>query len=238
MNITAILFDLDGTLLPMDQDLFMGTYLKMLGAKLADYGYEPNKLMKSVVAGTDAMVNNDGSDTNENVFWNRFKELLGDEILDHKPVFEEFYLNDFGKLREYCEFNEKAAKTVRTLKEKGFRVILATNPFFPQIATQQRIRWTGLEPEEFEIYTTYEDTYYCKPNLNYYRSIMKQLDLKPEECIMVGNDAYDDMIAAELGMQVFLLDDCLMNKRNVDITPYEKGSFDEFIDFVTSVCNK
>ena len=35
MSINAILFDLDGTLLPMDQDLFMKYYFGELAKKLA-----------------------------------------------------------------------------------------------------------------------------------------------------------------------------------------------------------
>jgi len=31
----------------------------------------------------------------------------------------------------------------------GFRVALATNPIFPAIATEKRIRWAGLTPEDF-----------------------------------------------------------------------------------------
>lgn len=63
--ITTILFDLDGTLLPMDQDVFAGTYLKGLAATAAPYGYEPNGFVKAVMLGTKAMVNNKGNQTNE-----------------------------------------------------------------------------------------------------------------------------------------------------------------------------
>ena len=34
MKIKAVLFDLDGTLLPMDQDLFLKSYFKGIGKKL------------------------------------------------------------------------------------------------------------------------------------------------------------------------------------------------------------
>ena len=54
--IKAILFDLDGTLLPMDQDEFTKGYFKLLAAKLAPYGYEPKTLIDTVWAGTAAMV--------------------------------------------------------------------------------------------------------------------------------------------------------------------------------------
>ena len=65
MRITTVLFDLDGTLLPMDQDLFVKSYFGKLAEKLAPYGYEPKTLMKAIWAGTGAMVQNDGSKKNE-----------------------------------------------------------------------------------------------------------------------------------------------------------------------------
>ena len=40
-KLTTILFDLDGTLLPMDNDAFTRGYFKLLAARLAPLGYEP-----------------------------------------------------------------------------------------------------------------------------------------------------------------------------------------------------
>ena len=64
-KLTTILFDLDGTLLPMDNDAFTKGYFKLLAARLAPLGYEPAKLVDSIWAGTAAMVKNDGSQNNE-----------------------------------------------------------------------------------------------------------------------------------------------------------------------------
>ena len=44
MSIKAILFDLDGTLVPMDQDEFVKDYFKRISTKLVPYGYEPKQL--------------------------------------------------------------------------------------------------------------------------------------------------------------------------------------------------
>ena len=77
--IKAILFDLDGTLLPMDQDEFTKGYFKLLAAKLAPYGYEPKTLIDTVWAGTAAMVKNTGAQTNEAAFWERFSRTYGAE---------------------------------------------------------------------------------------------------------------------------------------------------------------
>ena len=232
MDINTILFDLDGTLLPMDQEKFVNGYFKMLAAKLAPYGYEPQQLINAILAGIEAMIKNDGSQLNEDAFWKRFVEIYGDKVLADKPVFEDFYKNEFQDARSFCGFNPKAAETVRSLKDKGYRVVLATNPLFPSIATESRIRWAGLEPSEFDLYTTYENTSYCKPNLDYYRDILKRINCRPEECIMVGNDVGEDMVVEALGMQAFLLTDCLINTQKKDITAYPHGSFEQLLSML------
>ena len=61
--ITTILFDLDGTLLPMDQDVFVAAYMKGLATTAAPYGYESDKFVKAVMTGTVAMIKNDGRKT-------------------------------------------------------------------------------------------------------------------------------------------------------------------------------
>ena len=42
---------------------------------------------------------------------------------------------------------------------------------------------------------------------------------------MVGNDAREDMIAETIGMSVFLITDCLVNRENLDISRWPHGSF-------------
>ena len=85
------------------------------------------------------------------------------------------------------------------------------------------------------MYTTYENCSYCKPNPEYYREIIKQLGVKPEECLMVGNDVGDDMVAETLGMKVFLLTDCLINNGEKDISGYPQGDFTQLFRFIDEV---
>ena len=73
----TILFDLDGTLLPMNQKLFTERYLYGLAAFVAPYGFEPEEVISSVWKGTGAMVQNDGTMTNEERFWQVFHDLTG-----------------------------------------------------------------------------------------------------------------------------------------------------------------
>lgn len=234
-NIKAILFDLDGTFLPMDQDLFVKSYFKLLAVKLAPYGYEPKQLIDAIWSGTAAMVKNDGTCRNEDAFWKLFTGIYGNQALEHLPVFEDFYANEFQQVQSVCGYNPQASEVIALVKEKGFRTALATNPIFPAIATESRIRWAGLSHTDFELYTTCENSRFCKPNLDYYRDILSQMDLRPEECVMVGNDVAEDMVARELGMQVFLLTDCLLNKHNEDISQFPHGGYPELLEYIRAL---
>lgn len=232
MSVKAVLFDLDGTLLPMDQDVFIKAYFKGIAARLASRGYAPEALIAAIWKGTAAMINNNGAKTNEAVFWDTFTGIFGERAREDEPYFEEFYKTDFDKVRSVCGFEPNAAALVRKLKADGACVVLATNPIFPAIATESRIRWAGLEPEDFELYTTYENISFSKPNPEYYGEIARRLGVAPEECLMVGNDVGDDMVAATLGMQVFLLTDNLINKTENDISNYPNGGFAELMRYI------
>lgn len=220
MNIKAVLFDLDGTLLPMDQDVFIKGYLGGLCRTLAPRGYDPKAVGAALWKSTDEMIKNDGRRTNEQVFWDSFCSILGDAVRDEEPLLNIFYNTDFQAIKDLCGFTPEAALLVEDLYRRGLRVALATNPLFPAIATNSRIRWAGLSPDCFELVTTYENSRYCKPNPDYYSEILKALGLRAEECLMVGNDVCDDMVAQNLGMNVFLLTDCLINKNGSDICSY------------------
>ncbi|MBE6574119.1 MAG: HAD family hydrolase [Ruminococcaceae bacterium] len=231
--IKAVLFDLDGTLAPMDQDMFIKKYFGALAKKFASRGYDAEDFSKNIWLGTRAMVSNDGSKTNEEAFWSFFTGVYGEQGKQDLPIFEDFYINDFPSVgKEICTPNPDAHKAVEYIKSKGLRISLATNPLFPSIATEERIRWAGFEPSDFEDYTTYENCRYCKPNINYYIEVLDKLGLKAEECLMVGNDTIEDTVPLELGMKVFLITKHLLNKDNRDISVYPNGDFNDLVEYI------
>lgn len=235
MAITTVLFDLDGTLLPMDQDIFTKTYFSLLAKRLAAHGYEPEALIAGIWAGTKAMVKNDGSATNAEVFLEDFCTRFGEKARNDMPHFEAFYREDFHQVQVSCGFEPQAAPIVALCKTLGLQTVLATNPIFPAIATEQRIAWAGLKPEDFALYTTYENAKHSKPNLDYYRDILSKLGLSPEECLMVGNDVDEDMITEQLGMQVFLLTPCMINRSGKDISTYPQGDFSALAEYLRAL---
>ncbi len=235
MKTSMILFDLDGTLLPMDQDQFTEAYFQSLAAYMAGKGFEPKAFGKSIWLGLGAMKQNDGARTNEAVFWEAFCSVWGKEALTHLPDFEAFYRNEYDKVSGVCGFQPKAAETVQALHARGLHLTLATNPLFPRIAIEKRCRWAGVEPSLFDHITVYENSSFSKPNPDYYREILQKTGFAPEECVMVGNDVGDDMIAETLGMRVFLLTDYLINPQGVDISCYSHGNYEALAAFLADL---
>lgn len=232
MDIKAILFDLDGTLLPMDNDLFTKGYFRLLAKKLAPHGYDPQELVAAILKGTEAMVRNDGSATNCDAFWRKFAEVLGEKVYEDKCVFDEFYENEFNDAKQFCGFTPKASEIIDSCKKKGYRLLLASNPLFPMAAQKARLGWAGISPDSFEFISSYENSHFCKPNPEYFSEMTERLKLAPEECLVIGNDADEDMAAKNIGASVFLLTDCVINRGNKEITQFPHGGFEELAAFL------
>lgn len=233
MSFSTVLFDLDGTLLPMDLDLFLQKYFSSAAEKLAPHGYDPGEFISALWKGSLAMLKNNGSRTNDKAFWEVMNGIYGEVRAKRaEEILEDFYRNDFDFLRIYCGFDPAAAQTVRKLKALGYRVALATNPLFPHMATESRISWTGLSPDEFELYTTFENSTFSKPSTGYYLEVAEKLDVDPKACLMVGNDTSDDLEAQKAGMDVFILTNNLINKKNIDLTAIPHGDFSDLLDYI------
>lgn len=234
MKYEAILFDLDGTLLPMDNDEFVKTYLGYLAKNVAHLGYTKETLIPAMWKGVAAMVKNDGSRTNYDAFWDTFSKMIGDHVYEHISTFDEFYGNDFNKASFVATPTPLAQKAVDIAKEKADKVILATSPMFPAVAVYSRLKWAQVERESFDMITTYEDCKTCKPNPAYYLEIAKKMNLDPKRCLMIGNNVKEDIIAAQtVGMDTFLLTDHLICEGEMPET--KKGSFEELITFLQNI---
>ncbi|MGX8699119.1 MAG: HAD family hydrolase, partial [bacterium] len=115
----AVLFDLDGTLLPMDQEYFVEQYLLLLAKTVGYLGYEAKPLIRAVWAGTEAMFKNDGSCTNEAAFWRRFRDFYPAVNEAHIAAFDSFYAHEFDAARAFCGFDPGAAEAVRLTQKLG-----------------------------------------------------------------------------------------------------------------------
>lgn len=239
----TILFDLDGTLLPMDTRGFTDTFYKAVTGRFSRLGVVPENLIHAIVQGTDAMIANDGFLTNEECFWNTFSRAISDDgnpiskgdLKLFKHEFDNFYKKDFFVTRLNTTATPIAKECVRMLKNKGYRLVVAANPVFPEEAMIERIRWADLDENDFDLITSMENSCFSKPNLNYYRKVLQMVGVTADECMMVGNDVTEDMCALKLGIDVFLLDECLINKQNIDVTDFKMGDWRTFRELVSEL---
>ncbi len=230
--IKTIFFDLDGTLLPMDYDTFEKGYFSLLIKKLMPLGFSKDEIINGVWYGTKAMMQNDGQISNEEVFWSKFGSLFKEKTDFLKIQLEDFYDSDFDNAISFCGFNPAVKHALDEISRAGIEMVVATNPIFPKTATVKRIKWAGLNPDDFSYISTYENSHYCKPNVNYYIEILNKLNLKPDEVIMVGNDLTEDLAAQQAGIKVFIIDDCLLNTQNIDINTVLHGNFESFVGWL------
>ena len=235
MKIKAVLFDLDGTLLPLDQNEFIESYFKGLVGALLPLGIDAETLGKTIWQGTYAMIKNGGEKSNEEVFFDYFQSVCKTDIEKFRALADDFYRGGYQKLAEITHPTPLAVRAVELARGEGRRIVLATNPLFPEYAQHSRIRFAGLEPSDFDLVTSYESEKYAKPNPQYYLSICYRLDVKPEECLMIGNDEREDMHAASsVGMSCYLIDDCAIRAEEYAWTG-EHGSFAELIEKLKSI---
>ena len=231
-KITTVLFDLDGTLIGMDQDEFVKEYFSSIIEHLSSLGYDAPTAERALYGAVRAIFANDGKITNEQCFSRAFLDGIGGYTDTLDPL-DDYYNGAFVEvISTTCYEYPRAREVLERVKNKGLRAVLATNPLFPEVATIQRMAIGGLYPRDFEYITTYENRSYAKPSPEYFRELLDKLGLSADECVMIGNDTRDDMSATTLGIPVFFLTDGLINKSGVDISDYSHGSFDELIDFI------
>lgn len=239
----TVLFDLDGTLLPMDMKEFTDTYMLLLSNRLETAGYDAKKIVAALWVGVKAVTENDGLITNEECFWKAFENFMTDgngkmESKVKRKIEKEilkFYKEDFGVVRYITHPTDVVAECIDILKDKGYQLVVATNPIFPEVATLERIHWAGVNPEDFSLITTYENSCYAKPNIEYYKFILKMLDKDPEDCLMVGNDVHEDMCAKNIGIDVFLIEENVVNEFDEDTFDLKKGNWNLFKEYISNL---
>ena len=230
----AVFFDLDGTLLPLDMD----EYLKLYYAAINKAGFydriSPENGESIFTRAVYAMLGNDGRKTNAENFWETIEKLSGKAADTLLPHMNAFYSNEFKLVKDCTRKEQKAVEAVRELGRKGYRLILATNPMFPALATNQRIEWAGLCPGDFEYVSYYDNSGWCKPSLGYFEELLKKTSLKAAECYFVGNDIREDMCAVRLGFKGFLVLDHVIG--DIERAPEcERGDYSGLLDFARSL---
>lgn len=202
----AVLFDLDDTLLGNSMDTFLPAYFRALTRHLAHL-VPPERLMRELQRGTKAMNADDNQDcTNEEAFASAFYPALERDRSTLELAFEQFYVEEFPKLRSLTYRRPEARSLVSSAFEQGLQVAVATNPLFPRIAVEQRLAWAGVPVDEFgyALVTTYETMHATKSSTSYYREILDRLGVRAGDTLMVGDNWDMDIApASSVGLHAY-----------------------------------
>ena len=229
----TFLFDLDGTLLSIDMNKFEEIYFAAVKKSFP----EKENIVTDLLLSTKTMIMNKENITNKEVFMNDFSERTGLQADFFMDRFNTLYATQFDKIQEAIVHEKPLRESVKLLKKKGYRLVLATNPLFLIEATRKRIVWAGLNIEDFDHITTLEESHYFKPHLEYYKEILEHIDAQPEDCIMVGNDVSEDLVAKKLGLKTYLITDHMLNKNNLEIVTDHQGNYEDFRKYIERLPN-
>ncbi|MFQ5595894.1 MAG: HAD family hydrolase [Anaerolineae bacterium] len=215
--IEAILFDLDDTLLENANERFLPAYFQALTHKLGDL-VAPDEFVAHLIYATQRVIaNTDPTRTNKEVFWAEFLPAMALSADDLMPILDDFYTNDFPRLRRFTQRLPEARELVQQAFDGGFDVVIATNPIYPHQAILHRLTWAGVADFPYAMITSYEHMHFAKPQPSYYREIALRIGRTPEQCLMVGDDLHNDIgPAAEAGMHTFWITDDPGEKQPAD----------------------
>ncbi|NMA69262.1 MAG: HAD family hydrolase, partial [Desulfitobacterium sp.] len=201
--IRAIFFDLDGTLTLMDQELFMKNYIGLLAPRFNSM-ISSEKFAKQMARSLEVMQNApQKGKTNFQTFVEDFTKGTGLTQGTIWPIFEDFYKHEFPDLRCLVKLSPNSKEVVEAAKNEGYLVGIGANPVMPIIAMEERVRWAELSPENFDLVPSIETFHYCKPHPGFFQELAENLNLEPQECLMVGNHPIEDLAALEVGMSTF-----------------------------------
>jgi len=204
----AILFDLDDTLLENSNERFLPAYFQALTHKLGHL-VSPDEFVGHLIYATQRVIaNTDPTRTNKDVFWADFLPAVGLPADELMPILQDFYTHDFPRLKRFTRCLPEAHQVVQEAFDRGYDVVIATNPLYPRQAILHRLEWAGVADFRYALITSYENMHFAKPQLAYYREIAERIGRAPEECLMVGDDLENDIRpAAEAGMHTFWVTD-------------------------------
>jgi FMN phosphatase YigB (HAD superfamily) len=233
MNQKTFLFDLDGTLLGIDDRAFEQTYFNALTTAFKDL-FDPKKLVSIIWKATQMTVKDLSEDTNEVVFMRAMKELTPHDPEQIYQRFLQFYQNEFIQLKAVSRSHPEMISALEILHSRGHQLAIATNPLFPKIAVDARIAWAGLNPTWFSYVSSFERNTACKPQLKFYQEVLTALNADVESTWMIGNDPLEDMIVKQMGVRTYLVTDDLVQRPDIEPMWDVAGRSEDFLTFVQS----
>ncbi len=239
--IKAVLLDLDDTLISTGIDTFFPLYLKELGRFVTNrnpaLGTSETFIQQLMASFNCALGTYDPASSLHERLMQDFAARTSSSLADLEAVFNAFYNEQYPALRPHVRSRPSTARLLKWLSDHNYRVVVATNPGLPWLATSQRMAWGGIPASNFhfELITCLEEMHFGKPSPEYYAEIVVRLDIHPCEAIMVGDSWNDDMVgAAGVGMHTFWITEDGAEPPDRSVTLNGHGSYEQFVAMVES----
>ncbi len=202
----TLLIDLDETLLKNRTDSFVPGYLQAWSEFIAPY-FEPERFIAAMLSGTRAMAKNPRLDCSlRQVFEEVFYPAAGTTRTDFQPLEEAFYRDVFPTLQNLTQPKPGAVEFVEKSLQAGFQIAIATNPFFPLTAIEQRLEWAGLPVDRyhFSLVPDIAAFHFGKPHPAFFAELLAYLGWPPGPLVMIGDEPDLDIRPADqLGLNTF-----------------------------------
>jgi FMN phosphatase YigB (HAD superfamily) len=199
----AVLFDLDNTLVLFDEPAFYERYFIRIYRVFSDI-FPPEEFRNRLLRATMALRRSSGAVSNRRFFMDVFTEGYKHPVTEVWRRFMKFYEDDYDRIEVEVQVPSGLHDVIGRLQQTGLKLVVASNPIFPLIVQQKRMAWAGIDRFRFDLVTHIENMSFVKPRLEYYLQICEKIGEAPEECLMVGNDPINDMVAGVTGMKTYL----------------------------------
>lgn len=231
-KVKGVLFDLDGTLLQVEMREFIPAYIAGLAKHFPEVP-DPAAFTLAIKDSIRALLASDaGASSNEEFFLTTLGRQLGLDATVCGERVRRYCANGMAGLESLVRPLALARDILSRCFEHGLKVVVATNPVFPRPLVEARLRWAQIDDFPFDYVTTFDNSRYCKPHPGYFRDVLGQLGLAPEECLMVGNDTEHDLGARAAGIPTFLVDTWLLDRAKGEYVTDYRGSHGELLHFL------
>ena len=225
------IFDLDGTLIKEDAKKSYEIFFEHLSSRFYEkFGIDKTMFISSMYNTIKAMDSIDGKENIEKQFFKVLHSLINVDISDISAQFEEFYNNEFDKVLEAYGGIPQTNEILNFLSKQNHNIIIATDPLLPEIAVTKKIKHANLNPNTFDFVTYNTNSNYTKSNNQFFIDLFKNLNLNPEETIVIGNTIPTDIPSFPV-KEVLIISESLYEKSVTD-RQYTLVTYDELLNYI------
>lgn len=228
-NVEAVFFDLDGTLIDIDIELFVAGYLNRLTEQMGAWA-DPARATRVLHQAVAAMfANRDPGRTLEAILHQVLLAELSMSSLDYRESLARFCRDGLDSLRPLVKGHPLSSRLLKVSRDRGWKIALATNPIFPRAVVDARLSWGDLASDEFHHVCSYETEHFCKPDPLFFEELLDRMQVPAEACLMIGNDVLHDLSASRVGIRTCLLTPWCIKRPGASFRPDWQGRHEELL---------